>query len=745
MQFKLKSILSVNPLYLFLYMAVVASCYAEDSIQNVIQKLPEITVSASRNESYLADMTTHTTIITIAEIQNSPAQSLDQFLKTIPGFNFSGAPTYLSDPTGTQTKIRGLGNAKVLVLLDGIPILDPFYLTTQWFRVPMSGIERIEIIRGGDSSLWGSMAVGGVVNVITKTPKTNSADISFSAGSFGTSNVSATKNVIIADALKMSLSANHFETSGYAVTPSQFLYLYPNKKPPTDVTENFQLSAYFSPSTDLRGYMRAGYYSQDQNLYGTFGRNYQLSPNISLGFTRQLNDSSTIDIKAWAQNVLFNKTNGSSCYLVSASSCLNGDSSTLPSVAQSKTLSVVNYFKQQGAQGYQERGVSTVYSKSFNHLVNNVQVGADYRRLSVNDTEQYYGAPTSTVTQNLTGSAYGQGSQDFTGAFVQTKVSPLDSTQITLSGRLDNWANTNRIYNLTTTANGTSPGSGSHANLSKQQFNPSLGVHYDFNDNIDLRVATYRSFRAPGLNNQTRSYSTTIANPDLIPETMTGWELGSNQRWGAWSSGFTYFHNSLSNMIATSTYTIANTLPQPVINLCSTAATNATPNLTNCGSSVSFYSNNQNGESNGVELTQKWKARQDLTFDAFYTYIHTYLTSKGTGVTTLLNTQLVGIPRSTVSLSGTYSANSKLQAYLQMYYIGALSFYQSSSLNAIQGSNTIFNANVNYKIQTSVETFVSVINMFNRHYQDNTYTATSPQGQTLSPPRTINVGLRLHF
>ena len=177
MAFKLKSILSVNPLYLFLYMAVVASCYAEDSIQNVIQKLPEITVSASRNESYLADMTTHTTIITIAEIQNSPAQSLDQFLKTIPGFNFSGAPTYLSDPTGTQTKIRGLGNAKVLVLLDGIPILDPFYLTTQWFRVPMSGIERIEIIRGGDSSLWGSMAVGGVVNVITKTPKTNSADI----------------------------------------------------------------------------------------------------------------------------------------------------------------------------------------------------------------------------------------------------------------------------------------------------------------------------------------------------------------------------------------------------------------------------------------------------------------------------------------------------------------------------------------------------------------------------------------
>jgi len=94
-------------------------------------------------------MPVHTTVITSEDIQKSPFQSLDELLKTIPGFNFSGAPSYLSDPTGTQTKIRGLGNAKVLVLVDGIPMLDPFYLTTQWFRVPMSNIERVEIIRGG--------------------------------------------------------------------------------------------------------------------------------------------------------------------------------------------------------------------------------------------------------------------------------------------------------------------------------------------------------------------------------------------------------------------------------------------------------------------------------------------------------------------------------------------------------------------------------------------------------------------
>lgn len=102
--------------------------------------LMPITITASRNQTLLEDMPVHTTVISADEIQKSPFQSLDELLKTIAGFNFSGAPSYLSDPTGTQTKIRGLGNAKVLVLLDGVPMLDPFYLTTQWFRVPLSNI-----------------------------------------------------------------------------------------------------------------------------------------------------------------------------------------------------------------------------------------------------------------------------------------------------------------------------------------------------------------------------------------------------------------------------------------------------------------------------------------------------------------------------------------------------------------------------------------------------------------------------
>ncbi len=58
------------------------------------------------------DMPLHTTVIGQDEIKLSTAQTLDQLLRTVPGFDFTGVPAAISDPTGQQTKMRGLGNAK---------------------------------------------------------------------------------------------------------------------------------------------------------------------------------------------------------------------------------------------------------------------------------------------------------------------------------------------------------------------------------------------------------------------------------------------------------------------------------------------------------------------------------------------------------------------------------------------------------------------------------------------------------
>lgn len=100
--------------------------------------LGTVTVTASLNQTSTQDTPLRTTVVTREDIEQSPAQTLDQLLRTIPGFDFTGVPAAISDPTGPQTRMHGLGNAKVLVL-DGVPLIDPLYLTTQFYKVPLSG------------------------------------------------------------------------------------------------------------------------------------------------------------------------------------------------------------------------------------------------------------------------------------------------------------------------------------------------------------------------------------------------------------------------------------------------------------------------------------------------------------------------------------------------------------------------------------------------------------------------------
>ena len=125
------------------------------------------------------------------------------------------------------------------------------------------------------------------------------------------------------------------------------------------------------------------------------------------------------------------------------------------------------------------------------------------------------------------------------------------------------------------------------------------------------------------------------------------------------------------------------------------------------------------------------------------------MTSEWNGVTTPLNTQLVGVPKTTFSLAATWLPVNAVTAYLQLYYIGPLSYYQTSSAsgitNDVQGGNTILNASVTYRFNKSTDVFANVINLANHQYQDGSYTASQPQGMTLAPPRTVTLGLRYRF
>lgn len=705
--------------------------------------LKSVVVSASRGQAQVEAMPLNTTIVSQADIQRSSAQTLDQLLRDVPGLNFTGVPATQSDPTGHQTKMRGMGNAKVLVLMDGVPIHDPFYLTTQWFKVPLSTIERVEVVRGGNSSLWGNMAVAGVINIVSKRPTDNSGEASFNFGANGTVSAAISKNLVLSDTMSVNLAIDKLNSRGYSTVLPEYSWRYPARQPVNTQNTNIQITTYFKPSADLNGYVRIGQHTQDQDISYVNGKNLQTDPDISASVTKKLSDKSALTATAWAQYLEFEKYNGATCYWQSTGTKCPAINAVTP--AQVNT-NILQYYTQYGSQRYREQGASAIYSTQKDGLLNSLQLGVDYRHLSASDLEFFYSTPTvQTNPQVLSSSTYGKAEQTFTGVFAQTKLVPTDALDITLSGRFDSWDNTDRL-NTRTTAAGVLSG-GAQPSTNTTAFDPSIAARYTFNDSLALRGATYKSFRAPGFNNTTRTFGAstpTIANPNLTPENLIGSELGVDYNQGPLSVSATYFQYDIKDMIATFRVNNYASAPALVRTICSAGGG---ANLTNCGGSANFYTNDQDGQSYGLELVANWKANKQWAFDGAYTRTTSKLTRKGSIVTDPIGVQLTGVPQEVAILGATWKPNATWQAHLQARYIGSMNIDTTSTAGVEykQGDVTVWDASMLYKFSKDVDLNASVVNLMDTQYSENAYTYNQPWNRTLSMPRTLTLGLKVRF
>lgn len=335
-----------------LTVTVTAGETAEADLTLGAVRMAAVVVSATRTTTTLEHMPLHTTVIGQEELAKSPAQTLDQLLRDVSGINMGGAPFYETDPTGHQTKLRGVtSNASVLVLVDGIPVLDPFYSTTQWFKMPLSAIDHIEVVRGGSSSLWGNQAVAGVINVITKKPTDNSTQLDANYGSLNTSIPAVTQNLVFGNGLSVRLSGDVLNTNGYQTTPAAFLSTVPGKSTDAATNGNASIAAYYTPPEgDFNAFLRAGYHRQNEDIGGyQFGQNLQTSPDAAGGFTKTFTSGGRLDMRAWGQYLTFDKYNGAGCYLQSAASC-NTTSTTSPLVQYANSHDLNPYHELGGGE-----------------------------------------------------------------------------------------------------------------------------------------------------------------------------------------------------------------------------------------------------------------------------------------------------------------------------------------------------------------------------------------------------------
>ncbi|MYE70285.1 MAG: Plug domain-containing protein, partial [Gemmatimonadetes bacterium] len=135
--------------------------------------LGELIVSALRAPMSVGEIPANVTTVTREELRLSAAQTLQDVLQEVPGLNFRFPfQAGVAHPSWQAVTLRGLGGtaaSRTLVLVDGVPLNDPYFGWVRWSQVPVEVIERIEIVRGGATVSWGSQSLAGVVHVITRS------------------------------------------------------------------------------------------------------------------------------------------------------------------------------------------------------------------------------------------------------------------------------------------------------------------------------------------------------------------------------------------------------------------------------------------------------------------------------------------------------------------------------------------------------------------------------------------------
>lgn len=176
-------------------------------------------VSASPTETARSQVGSSVTVITEEDIQRRGSRTLNEILRTVPGFDVrqSGGP-------GQQTTIftRGTNGAQTKVLLDGIPLNDPSSPSRAFdpTNFLLDNVQRIEVIRGPQSTIYGSDAIGGAINIVTRRGDGPAqVQTTHEGGSFGTYYQATTLSGGTED-FWYSFSGAWFTTDGFSVASS---------------------------------------------------------------------------------------------------------------------------------------------------------------------------------------------------------------------------------------------------------------------------------------------------------------------------------------------------------------------------------------------------------------------------------------------------------------------------------------------------------------------------------------------
>lgn len=470
---------------------------ASDAVRLVLRTTgvaEAVTVTATRSAGVVGEHAETMDILSGAELRQFPALTLDETLRQHAGFElYRRAGSRVANPTSEGISLRGLGSTAVsrtLVLEDGVPLNDPFGGWIHWDETAPQAISAVTVATGGGSDLYGSSALGGVIDIVAARPMTSRGDFWASGGGQATSDVSG--RLDRGGKLWLGTVAGEgFRTAGY--TPTD-----PAVAGPVDVPAN--------------SHFQNGHVEGDRRI-GQDGRAFLMGNglNEARGNGTILTNNATrlwryVGGDDWALN---DKVNGRFRAFGSEQGYRQSFSS-IPTSRLTETLT-----RRQRVR-VQEVGLSTDAAAHFGSLA--LVGGADVRDLRAKDVETPISAGVVTSVQDTTAR------QRFAGGFGELLYAHGGCSGAA-SVRVDHASNLDTVQKV----NGVGTPVPDRAEVVAS---PRLGLVRRVNGLVSLKAAGFRAFRAPTMNELYRTgqvgQQVTQPNASLSSERATGWEAGAN-------------------------------------------------------------------------------------------------------------------------------------------------------------------------------------------------------------------------
>src|SRR5450631_338081 len=226
----------------------------------------EVVVSATRSEIRLSETPGSMVRLSRSDVAASPSLTVDDLLRQVPGFSlFRRSSSRTANPTSQGVSLRGLGASgpsRALVLKDGIPLVDPFGGWVYWNRIPPVEVSSVEVFRGGASNLYGSDALGGVIQFISREAEEPAFALETSYGNEQTPNVSLWAGDTIGK-WNLDAATDLFRSDGYVLVPS-------SQRGTVDTAANSEhatvdLNVGYELGPDAKTFARGNFYDEFRN------------------------------------------------------------------------------------------------------------------------------------------------------------------------------------------------------------------------------------------------------------------------------------------------------------------------------------------------------------------------------------------------------------------------------------------------------------------------------------------------